>query len=293
MVRIAAVGQRIGARHVVRGVIGFGSMGAVYEVEDERGGRYAMKVALPELDDGGEAARRLAREANALQLLDHPNIVAAVELVADEGRLYLVMELVHGEPLAALVARGPMPRRRALVLARQVLDALEHAHQRGLVHRDLKPDNAIVTAAGAPHDPYDRVKVLDFGLVKLMDDAAALIGGERLTRTGITFGTPAYMAPESALGRLIDERADLYAAGVMIFELLTGRLPFAAEEPLALLKAHVSAPVPRLADVAPDVAWPPALEALVAGALGKRPEERFASATAMRAALDHAFLTLG
>jgi len=293
VVRIAAVGQRIGARHVVRGVIGFGSMGAVYEVEDDRGGRHAMKVALPEIDDGGEAARRLAREANALQLLDHPNIVAAVELVADEGRLYLVMELVHGEPLAALIGRGPLPPRRALVLARQILDAVEHAHARGLVHRDLKPDNAIVTAAGAPHDPYDRVKVLDFGLVKLLDDAAALIGGERLTRTGITFGTPAYMAPESALGRVTDERVDLYAVGVMVFEMLTGRPPFVDDEPLALLRAHVSAPAPRLADVAGAQPWcTPAVEALVAGALGKRPDERFASAAAMRARLDDAFLTL-
>lgn len=289
----AAIGRRIADRYVVRGVLGHGGMGAVYEVEDGRGARYAMKVALPDLDDGGGAARRLAREANALQLLEHPNIVAAIELVVDDGRLYLVIELVPGEPLSTIIARGPVPPRRALVLARQILDAVEHAHGRGLVHRDLKPDNAIVGAAGAAHDPYDQVKVLDFGLVKLLDDAAALIGGDRLTRTGIAFGTPAYMAPESALGRGIDRRVDLYAIGVMLFEMLTGRLPFVSDDALGLLKAHVGTPAPRLAEVVGAAPWcTPAIEALVAGALGKRPDDRFASAAIMRACLDDAFLTI-
>ncbi len=287
------LGRRIADRYVVRGVLGHGGMGAVYEVEDARGGRHAMKAALPDLDDGGEAARRLAREANALQLLDHPHIVAATELVVEDGRLYLVIELVRGESLAAIIARGAVPPRRALVLARQILDAVEHAHGRGLVHRDLKPDNAIVTAAGAAHDPYDHVKVLDFGLVKLLDDAAALIGGARLTQTGIAFGTPAYMAPECALGRGVDRRADLYAIGVMLFEMLTGRLPFVDGDALALLKAHVGTPAPRLAAIVGAAPWcTPAIEALVAGALGKRPDDRFASAAAMRACLDDAFVTI-
>lgn len=283
-------GDLIAGRYRVCGVLGHGGMGAVYEVEDDRGQRHAMKAALPDLDDGGEAARRLAREANALQLLEHPNIVAATELVVEGGRLYLVIELVRGEALSAIVARGALAPRRALVLVRQLLDAVDHAHARGLVHRDLKPDNAIVMLAGDPANPYERLKVLDFGLVKLLDDAAALLGGSKLTRTGMAFGTPAYMAPESALGRGVDHRVDLYAVGVMLFELLTGRLPFELTDPLALLKAHVGTPAPRLADV--GFAAPPALEALLAGALGKRPADRFASAAAMRACLDDAFLAL-
>lgn len=291
---LLATGSRVGDRYVVRGVIGQGAMGAVYEVEAASGARHAMKAALPDLDDGGEAARRLAREGNALQLLDHPSIVGAVDRVVEGGRLYLVLELVRGESLAAIIARGPLPPRRALVLARQMLDAIEHAHGRGVVHRDLKPENALVTAAGPAHDPYDRIKLLDFGLVKLLDEAAALLGGSRLTRTGVAFGTPAYMAPETALGRPVDGRADLYAVGVMIFEMLTGRLPFAHRDPVALLRAHVTAPPPRLADVAPGAPWAtPAMEALVAGALAKRPDERFASAAAMRACLDDAFLSIG
>ncbi len=290
---VLAIGAAIGGRYQVQDVLGHGGMGAVYAVTTADGRRFAMKTALPDLDDDGQAARRLAREANALQLLDHPHIVGAVELVADGGRLYLVVELVAGRPLGELIVGGPLPPRRALVLARQLLDAIEHAHDRGVVHRDLKPDNVLVTAAGAPSDPYDHVKVLDFGLVKLFDQAAAIVGGDRLTRTGIAFGTPAYIAPEAALGRAIDRRVDLYAVGVILFELLTGRLPFVAADPLGYLRAHVGTPPPRLADVAGAQPWvTPALEALVGGALAKAPADRFGAAAVMRACLDDAFLAL-
>jgi serine/threonine-protein kinase len=285
-------GRSVGG-YVVRGVLGHGGMGAVYEVEAADGARRALKVALPVLDDGGQAARRLAREGNALALLDHPNIVASIDRVVDGGRLYLVMELVRGPSLRVLVAGGLLPPRRALVLARQILDGVEHAHARGVIHRDLKPDNAIVTAAGAAHDPYDRVKLLDFGLVRLLDDAAALVGADRLTRSGVTFGTPAYMAPEAALGRPVDGRADLYAIDVILFELLAGRPPFAGADALALLRAHVSTAPPRLADVVgPAARCTPALEALLGGALVKAPRDRFATAAAMRACLDDAFASL-
>jgi serine/threonine-protein kinase len=195
-----------------------------------------------------------------------------------------------GQLLSELTAAGPMPPRRALVLTRQILDGVEHAHERGVVHRDLKPENVLVTAAGAAANPYDHVKLLDFGLVKLLDAAQALIGGERLTRTGIAFGTPAYIAPETALGKPVDGRADLYTVGVMLFEMLAGRLPFLGDDPVKLLRAHVSTPAPRLSEIAPRC--PPALDALCATALAKRPDDRYATATAMRAALDDAFLSL-
>jgi eukaryotic-like serine/threonine-protein kinase len=287
------IGQRVGGRYTVRAVLGSGAMGAVYEVEGDGGARYAMKAALPDLDDDGQAARRLAREGNALQLLEHPHIVGAVESVVEGGRLYLVLELVRGEPLSEIIARGPLPPRRALVLARQVLDGVEHAHGRGVVHRDLKPENVLVTAAGPADNPYDKVKLLDFGLVKLLDDAAAMIGGDRLTRTGIAFGTPAYIAPESAMGRPVDGRADLYAVGVMLFEMLSGRLPFVFDDPVRLLRAHVSTPAPRLSEIAAGAPWcTPAIDALCATALAKRPDERYPAAAAMRAALDEAFLSL-
>jgi serine/threonine protein kinase len=288
-----ANGAEIAGRYHVVGLLGHGGMGAVYEVTTATGAHYAMKVAWSDLDDDGQAARRLAREANTLQLLDHPGIVAVIDVVAERGQLYLVVELVRGRGLAALAAASEVSARRALVLVRQMLDAIEHAHGRGVVHRDLKPDNVLVAAVGAVDDPYDQVKLLDFGLVKLLDAAAALVGGDRLTRTGVAFGTPAYMAPEQALGRPVDGRADLYAVGVILFELLTGRLPFIADDALTLLRAHVGAPPPRLAEVVAGTPWcSPTLEALVAGALAKSPSDRFATAAAMRACLDDAFVTL-
>ncbi|HUQ04983.1 MAG TPA: serine/threonine-protein kinase [Kofleriaceae bacterium] len=290
---ILAIGHRIADRYVVRDVLGHGAMGAVYEVEGADGVRHAMKSALPDLDDGGEAVRRLAREGNALQLLAHDNIVGAVDQVAEGGRLFVIMELARGKSLSELVMRGALEPRRALVLARQILDGVEHAHARGVVHRDLKPDNVVVTMAGTPEDPFERVKILDFGLVKLLDDAAAMLGGSKLTRTGIAFGTPAYIAPESAQGRPIDGRADLYAIGIMLFEMLTGRLPFVETDAGKLLRAHVSSPAPQLGDVAPGAPFvTPAMEVLVGGALAKKPEQRFANAAAMRACLDEAFLSL-
>jgi serine/threonine-protein kinase len=292
-VEILAVGHQVADRYVVRGVLGNGAMGAVYEVEGADGTRHAMKAALPDLDDGGEAARRLAREGNALQLLSHENIVGAIDQFVDAGRLYVIMELARGTSLSRIVALGPVAPRRALVLARQMIDGVEHAHSRGVVHRDLKPDNVIVTMAGTPEAAFERVKILDFGLVKLLDDAAALIGGSKLTRTGIAFGTPAYIAPESAQGRPIDGRADLYAIGVMLFEMLTGRLPFVETDPGRLMRAHVTVPAPQLGDIAPGASFAtPAMEVLIGGALAKKPEQRFADAAAMRACLDEAFLSV-
>jgi serine/threonine-protein kinase len=204
-----------------------------------------------------------------------------------------VLELARGPSLADVMREGAVAPRRALVIARQVLDGLDHAHGQGLVHRDLKPENLILTRAGEPGREYELVKILDFGLVKLLDAAAAAIGGDVLTRTGITFGTPMYMAPEQALGRGVDGRADLYALGVMIFEMLTGVPPFSGKDPAALLRAHVGTPPPRLAAVAAGAPWvTPAIEALIGGALVKKPDDRFPTAAVMRAALDDAFLSL-
>jgi serine/threonine-protein kinase len=287
------VGAVIAEKYTIRALLGAGGMGQVYEVEAKDGARYAMKAPLPEAASDAVASKRFAREANALQLVDHPNLVRAVDQIVEQGRLYLVLELARGPSLGDELKHGALAPRRALVIARQVLDGLEHAHAQGLVHRDLKPDNLVLTRAGEPGREFERVKILDFGLVKLLDAAAAAIGGDVLTRTGITFGTPMYMAPEQALGRKVDGRADLYALGVILFEMLTGTTPFSGTEPAQLLRAHVGTPPPRLAACAAGAPWlTPAVEALVGGALVKKPEDRFASATVMRAALDDAFLSL-
>jgi serine/threonine-protein kinase len=277
-------GTRIG-RYRVIAPIGRGGMGGVYEVEDEHGARFALKAPLVDVHPGGEVTRRFAREANALRLLDHPNLVAATDVFVEHGTLFLVMERVTGRALGG----APRAPRQALVLVRQMLEGIGHAHGHGIVHRDLKPDNMLVVDMGG----WDRIKIIDFGLVKLVGDAAQAFGAAALTRTGLVFGTPAYMAPEQALGRLVDARADLYAVGVILFELLAGRLPFSDPDVHVVMRLHAKVPPPRLDELAGGAAWcTPALLRLVDGALQKQPEQRFASAQAMIAALDAAFASL-
>ena len=279
-------GTRINHYRVV-GMLGRGGMGGVLEVEDDNdGARYAMKSPIIDVTAGGEVTRRFAREANVLRLLDHPNLVAAVDVFVAHGQLFLVMEKVSGRTLGKALAAGPIPPRAGLVLVRQVLDGVGYAHARGLVHRDLKPDNILLVDMGG----WERVKIIDFGLVKLIGDAAAAYGAASLTRSGTISGTPLYMAPEQALGRPVDARADLYAIGVITYELLTGAPPFKDPDPYVLLRQHVKVPPPPLPASAP---WfTSAVNALVEGALAKNREERFADAAAMTAALDAAFASL-
>ncbi len=281
-------GMRIG-RYRVIGALGRGGMGGVFEVEDGAGTRYALKSPVIDVNDKGEATRRFAREANALRLLDHPNLVAAVDVFVEQGCLFLVMEKANGKVLGQVLRAGPVTPRYALVLARQILEGVGHAHGVGIVHRDLKPDNVIIVPMGG----WDQVKIIDFGLVKLIGDAAAAFGAASLTSTGLVFGTPAYMAPEQALGKLVDGRADIYATGVMLFEMLAGRMPFVDSDPLAMMRLHAKAPLPRLDEIVGRARWcTPQIVALVEGALVKHPDHRFKDAAQMIAALDDAFRSL-
>jgi eukaryotic-like serine/threonine-protein kinase len=205
----------------------------------------------------------------------------------------LVMELVRGSALAALVDRGAVHVRRALVILRQALAALQHAHAVGVIHRDIKPANLMVARAGEAGREYDRVKLLDFGVARLVGDAADLAGKDRLTSSGLVLGTPAYIAPEQGLGRDIDGRADLYALGVVAFELLTGRLPYRSPDPVTVVRMHAAAPIPTLAGAAHGQPWcTPELEALSRRALAKQPADRFAGAAEMLEAVDRAFASI-
>jgi serine/threonine protein kinase len=191
-------------------LIGEGGMGAVFRASDSRLGRdVAIKVSAEKFSESFE------REARTIAALNHPNICT----VYDVGPNYLVMEFVEGETLAKRIQRGAMPLDEALAIARQIADAIEAAHERRITHRDLKPGNVIVTQAGL-------VKVLDFGLAKItpVDPAAAVITGD-----GTVAGTPAYMSPEQVKGGPIDRRADIWAFGVMLYEMLTGRNLFEAQ----------------------------------------------------------------
>jgi hypothetical protein len=276
-------GDVVSEKYRVVDVIGRGGMGAVYEVEHEiTGKRLALKTLLPGLAGVPEIIKRFEREARALGVLQHPNVVGVTDFgETDDGSLFLVLELARGRSLADALETEVFGVERAGTIIRQVLDALGHAHEAGVVHRDLKPDNIMLTDHGESADERDVVKLLDFGIAKLVGDGD-------LTQAGIAFGTPAYMAPEQALGEPVDGRADIYAAGVILFEMLAGRPPFVSEEPAAVMRMQVAVDPPTLAKAAPDRTFAPALEAVLARALAKPRAERFATAGAMLEAFDAA-----
>jgi serine/threonine-protein kinase len=281
--------MRLG-KYTLVGPLGRGGMGGVWEVKDDAGNMFALKSPAGGLNPAAEATKRFAREANAVRMLDHPNLVAAVEVFVEAGWLFLVMERVYGTTLTKILAQErQIQPRRALVIARQLLDGVGHAHSHGLVHRDLKPDNIMLVDMGG----WERAKIVDFGLVKLIGDAEAAMGGGKLTSTGLVFGTPAYMSPEQALGRLVDGRADLYAVATILFEMLTGRVPFDHADPMMQMKMQVKAPPPRLDMLAKQQPWcTPQLVALIDAALTKDPDQRFPNAQVMMAALEDAFVSL-
>ncbi len=277
------LGKTLPGGYVLLELIGVGGMGRVYRGEQQALGRtVAVKVVHHHLlgDDG--TAARFITEARAASRLNHPNSVSVIDFGrTSEGQPYLVMEFLRGRDLARLLFDdGILPIPRALDIVRQVLLALGEAHELGIVHRDVKPENIIVEAV---RGGGDFVKVVDFGLAKLLET-----GVKGPTRPGLVCGTPEYMAPEQGRGEPLDARADLYAVGVILYLLLTGRLPFDADSPTQVVLMHItlSPPDPRL--VAPERAIPDELADVCLKALAKAPAERFASADAFIAALDEA-----
>jgi DNA-directed RNA polymerase specialized sigma24 family protein len=283
-------GDSVADRYRVKRLIAEGGMGAVHVAERlGDGDEVALKTVLPGLVTDDESLRRFDREIEAIERIDHENFVR----VLDHGRWgnfpFLVMELLHGRSLAALLREEQsVAPPRALALMGGVLRGLVHAHTVGVIHRDLKPENVFVVASVADQE---QVKVLDLGLAKLVLDAD---GHNRtaLTERGMVFGTPSYMSPEQALGEEVDARTDLYAVAVMLFQLLTGRLPFESMSAAAVLVMHVSSPPPTLAEFAPRLADSP-LQALLDRGLAKRREDRYADAAEFLAALEESLGSLG
>jgi serine/threonine-protein kinase len=261
------VGRILGDRYRVLSRLGEGGMGTVYLCEHAvLSRRYAVKVLRPNLTDP-ELAERFRNEAIAASRIGGDNVVDVLDFGAeDDGALYYVMEALEGRSLGTLIAEeGPLEILRALELLEQICGALAAAHARGVVHRDVKPDNVFVVLRP---DGTEQVKVIDFGVSQV----APQDGRERITRAGAIMGTPEYMAPEQASGDPVDHRADVYALGVLAYELLTGTLPIVALTPVATLVAHQTrtpeAPSRRRKTVPPEV------DALVLRALAKRPEDR-------------------
>jgi serine/threonine protein kinase len=276
------IGAVVGDRYRIVSRIGIGGMGAVYRAEHTMMRRdLAIKVLLSELCGREEFARRFEREAESASRLTHPNIITVTDFGRTPGgQLFLAMEFLAGDSLSTLIKQGPLPRQRALGIVRQILRALDHAHGAGVVHRDLKPDNIMLVERDGQRDV---VKILDFGIAKVTEPTS---GGEVLTQAGVIFGTPEYLSPEQAVGEAVDARADLYAAGVILYEMLVGRRPFESDDKVKIISMHLSHAPPRMRAVNPEADVSPALEQVVLQAMEKHRENRFASATAVLQALE-------
>jgi serine/threonine protein kinase len=281
------IGSLVDARYQVIALLGEGGMGQVYEVRHVALDRhFAMKVLRRELARDEDLADRFIQEARATASVRHPNVVE----ITDFGKLptgvpYFVMELLVGETLGQVIkSGGPIPARRAVRIIRQVASALGSAHAAGIVHRDLKPDNVFLVGGVSGGTASDDIRVVDFG-------AAKIIGSSRITREGIVFGTPHYMSPEQASGQPVDHRADVYALGVIMYEMFTGRVPFEADTYMGVLTQHMFVRPVRPSQVSPAARGLGAVEEITMVCLAKKREDRYASMEELAAALDEVVKT--
>jgi len=266
------IGTVLGGRYRVVKKLGEGGMGAVYRAEVlEVGHTVAVKLLHERFAGDATALKRFEREAQVASRLNHPNSIAILDFgTSASGASYLVMEYLKGVSLDSVLVSEPLSVGQSIQIIRQVLAVLEVAHAMSIVHRDLKPANIFLIDQG---HGQNHVKVLDFGIARLRRE-----GGSRVTRTGMVCGTPEYMSPEQARGFELDARSDLYAAGIVLYELLTGRRPFEGLSPAEVMSAQISdAPVAPSVR-APDRNIPPSLDAIVLWALSKAPEDRLPSA---------------
>ncbi len=264
------IGSRVGEYEILA-VLGAGGMGQVYKVRNVISDRLeAMKVLLPNLEGNPDLADRFIREIKVQASLDHPNIAALHTAQRVENQLLMLMEFVEGTTLAGLLKNGALPPDQVVDYVAQILSALSYAHSRGIIHRDVKPANIILTPQGV-------VKLMDFGIAKLAVD-------QRLTKTGFTVGSLYYMSPEQIKGALdLDPRSDLYSLGVVLYEMLTGGPPFKGDSDYSVMAAHLEKMPAPLFEVDPSV--PPLLSEITLKALEKDPAKRFQSADAFRRAL--------
>lgn len=264
------IGQRFGPYEITER-IGEGGMAEVYKGYQKSLNRYvAIKVLRHELARDGQSVERFRREALAVAELSHPNILHVYDAGFAHGVYYIVMAYVEGGSLKDVIMQGAMEPESAASIAAQLADALSHAHRQGLVHRDVKPTNILMTRDGRP-------LLTDFGIAKAVHESVGL------TRTGTSIGTPEYMAPEQIQGQAVDGRTDIYALGIVLYEMLVGWTPFTATTPVATLYKQVNERPPPLRQA--NVSIPPWLDGIVMKALAKRPQDRFQQASDFAATL--------
>lgn len=277
------IGSTLPGGYVILDLLGVGGMGRVYRAEQKALGRtVAVKIIHPYLLGDESASVRFITEARAASRLNHPNIVSVFDFGKSDNQLYLVMEYLRGRDLARVdYEDGPLPFKRIVDVLVQVLAGLGEAHELGIIHRDLKPENIVLEPM---RKAGDFVKVVDFGLAKMRE-----VPSSHITSPGIVCGTPDYMSPEQGRGDPIDGRSDLYTCGVLLFQLLTGRLPFEAESPTQVVLMHLTLPPPNPAVLAPNRRIPQALINVTLKALEKDANKRYQTADQFAAALRSVF----
>lgn len=289
-----------GERYLLREPLGVGGMGQVLDCHDRRVGRdVALKLLQDRYAELDELSLRFELEAKIQARLEHPGVVPVYDIgVREDGAVYFTMKRVHGLTLEQIVARLSIggediskkySRRRLLTAFSSLCLAVAYGHSRGVVHRDLKPGNVILEGVAGDEEGLDgaRVRVLDFGMAKLIHGSASA-SITALTEQNMVFGTPEYMAPEQARGDDVDARSDIYSAGVLLYELISGKLPFRGNTPIGIMTAHLTEEPAPPSSHAPERQIPPALESVVLHAMAKQPEARYPSARHLREALERA-----
>jgi serine/threonine-protein kinase len=277
------IGTTIFGEYQIERKLGEGGMGAVFQARQRAIDQdIAIKVLLAEAAQSDELVQRFHREAKVISMLSHPNIIRVFIFgrMEQNGALYLAMEFVKGQSLRDVLGGKPMEELRAIKMMKQCCSALAEAHDLGIVHRDLKPDNILLTTFRK--DP-NFVKILDFGIAKL-NAPGDQSQQAKLTQAGIVYGTPEYLSPEQAQALELDQRTDIYSLGVMLFEMMTGRVPFIADSPVKILTKHVFEPTPSPNSVAGG-RIAPTMEAIIMKSMAKKPADRYQNAMEMFRAL--------
>ncbi len=275
------IGTLLDGRYQITEVMASGAMGAVYKAERVPHGKLvAVKFLHASFANDAEFQVRFERETRVMSKLNHPNCVSVLDFGAWENSPYLVMDYVDGTTLRAVLDAGRLPPPRALAIARQILAGLAHAHQQDVFHRDVKPANIMISEE-IGHG--ERVRILDFGLARLQGNV-----GRDATQTNMVVGTPNYMAPEQTVpGAALDGRADIYAVGIVLYEMIAGERPFNAEDTMQLLGMHRAAPIPRIADkLHPGIELPIGVQEILDKALAKSRDARFQTAIEFATAID-------